>query len=109
MHVIEVPVDYSGAVPIGDFVRDIDKHASNTLEAEAKRLVTTTSVPISTTARIGYAGVETLAAIAADPTIDLVVVGTHGRTGLKRVLLGSVAEKVMRHAHCPVLVARKRG
>lgn len=38
---------------------------------------------------------------------DLVVVGSHGRTGLTRILLGSVAEKVVRHAPCPVLVARK--
>ena len=38
---------------------------------------------------------------------DLAVVGTHGRTGLKHVLLGSVAEKVVRHAPCAVLVVRK--
>jgi nucleotide-binding universal stress UspA family protein len=37
---------------------------------------------------------------------DYVVVGTHGRTGLLRVALGSVAELVVRHAHCSVLVAR---
>jgi nucleotide-binding universal stress UspA family protein len=37
---------------------------------------------------------------------DLVVVGSHGRTGLPRMLLGSVAEQVVRHAHCAVLVAR---
>jgi nucleotide-binding universal stress UspA family protein len=37
---------------------------------------------------------------------DLIVIGTHGRTGLKHVLIGSVAEKVVRHAHCPVLVVR---
>lgn len=37
---------------------------------------------------------------------DLVVVGTHGRTGLKHVLLGSVAEKVVRYAPCAVLVVR---
>jgi nucleotide-binding universal stress UspA family protein len=36
--------------------------------------------------------------------IDLIVVGTHGRTGVSRVLLGSVAERVMRGAPCPVLV-----
>ena len=36
--------------------------------------------------------------------IDLIVIGTHGRTGMSRLLLGSVAEKVVRHASCPVLV-----
>jgi universal stress protein A len=39
---------------------------------------------------------------------DLIVVGTHGRTGLSRVLLGSVAENVVRHAPCPVLAVRMR-
>jgi universal stress protein A len=43
-----------------------------------------------------------------EPSIDLIVMGTHGRTGLKHVLLGSVAEKVVRHAPCPVLAARSR-
>ncbi|MBV8762914.1 MAG: universal stress protein [Deltaproteobacteria bacterium] len=44
----------------------------------------------------------------ADTAIDLIVMGTHGRTGLKHVLLGSVAEKTVRHAPCAVLVARAR-
>lgn len=39
---------------------------------------------------------------------DLIVIGTHGRTGLKHVFLGSVAEKVVRHAPCPVLVVRRK-
>jgi nucleotide-binding universal stress UspA family protein len=38
---------------------------------------------------------------------DLIIMGSHGRTGLSHVLLGSVAERVIRHASCPVLVARK--
>ncbi len=37
---------------------------------------------------------------------DLIVMGTHGRTGLKHALMGSVAEKVVRKAHCPVLTVR---
>jgi nucleotide-binding universal stress UspA family protein len=37
---------------------------------------------------------------------DLIVLGTHGRTGLARALIGSVAERVVRHAHCPVLAVR---
>lgn len=40
--------------------------------------------------------------------IDLVVVGTHGRTGLKHLVLGSVAERVVRQAPCPVLVVRSK-
>jgi nucleotide-binding universal stress UspA family protein len=58
--------------------------------------------------RLGWAGAESLATIDRDPTIDLVVMGSRGRTGIRRVLLGSVAEKVVRHARCPVLVARQR-
>jgi nucleotide-binding universal stress UspA family protein len=46
--------------------------------------------------------------LTSDPSYDLVVIGTHGRTGLKHVLLGSVAERVVRHAPCPVLVVRRR-
>ncbi|HEU4731693.1 MAG TPA: universal stress protein [Kofleriaceae bacterium] len=41
-----------------------------------------------------------------EPDLDLIVMGTHGRTGIKHVLLGSVAEKVVRHAPCTVLVVR---
>jgi len=36
--------------------------------------------------------------------VDLIVIGTHGRTGVPRLLIGSVAERVVRHASCPVLV-----
>jgi nucleotide-binding universal stress UspA family protein len=41
-----------------------------------------------------------------DAGIDLVVMGTHGRTGVERLLMGSVAEKVMREASCSVLVVK---
>ncbi len=43
---------------------------------------------------------------AGDRAIELIVIGTHGRTGLKHVLLGSTAEKVVRTAPCPVLTVR---
>jgi nucleotide-binding universal stress UspA family protein len=43
---------------------------------------------------------------AVDTGIDLIVMGTHGRTGLERLLMGSVAEKVMREAPCSVLVVK---
>ncbi|GIW71874.1 MAG: hypothetical protein KatS3mg102_1416 [Planctomycetota bacterium] len=43
---------------------------------------------------------------AEDHQVDLIVMGTHGRTGVSRWLLGSVAEKTVRLAHCPVLVVK---
>jgi universal stress protein A len=43
---------------------------------------------------------------ADDHDADLIVVGTHGRTGIGRLLIGSVAERVVRHAKCAVLVVR---
>jgi nucleotide-binding universal stress UspA family protein len=49
---------------------------------------------------------ETIARAAAEWRADLIVIGSHGRTGVRRALLGSVAEEVMRNAPCPVLVAR---
>ncbi len=47
-------------------------------------------------------------ALAEDVQADLILVGTHGRHGLKRLLIGSVAESVVRNATCPVLVMRPR-
>jgi nucleotide-binding universal stress UspA family protein len=49
---------------------------------------------------------ETIARIAQERNADLIVLGTHGRTGLQHALLGSVAEKVVRLASCPVLTVR---
>lgn len=55
--------------------------------------------------RVGAPG-EVLAAAATEQHADLVVVGTHGRTGISRFLLGSVAQATVRHATCDVLVVR---
>jgi nucleotide-binding universal stress UspA family protein len=57
--------------------------------------------------RIGSPAAEVVAA-AKDLHADLVCIGTHGRGGLSRVLLGSVAEQVVRHAPCPVLTVRPK-
>jgi nucleotide-binding universal stress UspA family protein len=43
---------------------------------------------------------------AEETEADLIVMGTHGRTGLARIVMGSVAEEVLRHAPCPVLTVR---
>ena len=56
-------------------------------------------------ARVGPA-VETLLQACVDYEADLLIVGTHGRKGFERVLLGSVSEQLVRKARCPVVVAR---
>src|SRR6266567_6215581 len=48
---------------------------------------------------------KNLEGIVDENQIDLIVVGTHGRSGLGKLLLGSVAEDILRHAPCPVLTA----
>ena len=50
---------------------------------------------------------EGITRFAADHAIDLIVLPSHGRSGVKRLLLGSVAEHVVRAAHCPVLILRR--
>jgi universal stress protein A len=62
---------------------------------------------VETAVRWGSA-VEGIVDYAADRAIDLVVIATHGRTGLRHVLLGSVAERIVREAPCPVLTVRER-
>ena len=56
--------------------------------------------------RVEGAPVPTIISLAADEHADLIVMGTTGRTGLQRLLLGSVAEEVVRLAPCPVLTLR---
>ena len=49
---------------------------------------------------------DTIVRYAQENAIDLIVIGTHGRTGLPHVLLGSIAERVVQHAPCSVLTVR---
>lgn len=108
LHVLELPVPYSGEPSMTDFVRDLDQHAAKLLEDWSSRLSAMVSVPVVARTRIGSPGGQTLAVLDEQPPFDLVVVGSHGRTGIRRALLGSVAEKIVRHAPCLVLVARER-
>jgi nucleotide-binding universal stress UspA family protein len=73
------------------------------LAAEALR----NEVPADTLVRIGSPALE-IVETARNIPADLIVISTHGRTGLKHVFLGSVAEHVVQRAPCPVLVVRER-
>jgi nucleotide-binding universal stress UspA family protein len=95
---VDVPFEES-ATKLRDFVQaELESFASNH-ECHIQR----TRVHL----RLGAAA-EEIAQLAADLDADLVVVGTHGRRGVRRFLLGSVAEGTVRLAHCPVLVVRPK-
>lgn len=107
LHVVEAPTPTSGTFD-ALFVRDLEKAALRALDELARELRSKVEVPVQTCCRVGHAGAQILTMLDDEPVFDLVVVGSHGRTGLRRALLGSVAEKVVRHANRPVLVARSR-
>ena len=71
-------------------------------EAKVKKagLACETKIVVSTSAQ------EALVEAAQKNKVDLIVLGTHGRTGLMRLLMGSTTARVIGHAHCNVLVAR---
>jgi nucleotide-binding universal stress UspA family protein len=90
-------------------MQDLADQAQKHLEewrAEAEKLV---GAPRVTAApAVGEPSAEILEA-AREAKSDLIVVGTHGRTGLEHALMGSIAERVVRRAHCPVLTVRPQG
>jgi nucleotide-binding universal stress UspA family protein len=63
------------------------------------------AVPVPVHIAVGKPAEEILR-VAREEKVDLIVMGTHGRTGVRHLLLGSVAEDVTRHAPCPVFTVR---
>ncbi len=84
----------------GEMIADAEKRMA---EFAAKK--GTSAVPVETRVSVGEAMWE-ICHMAEREHADLIIMGSHGRTGLSHVVLGSVAERVVRHASCPVLVAR---
>jgi nucleotide-binding universal stress UspA family protein len=106
VHAYEIPV-YGfpeGLALTAETVGRIQSVASQALEGVVQR-AKRSGVEIRGVLRQGAAWSEIVAA-ASETKADLVVIGTHGRRGLAHALLGSVAEKVVRAAPCPVLTVR---
>jgi len=107
VHVIHImyPLDIVSPGVVWEGVDDenrekaVEKHMSTFLKENSF-----TSVQVAT--RIGDPGHE-IAAYATSVSASLIVIPTHGFHGIKRVLLGSVAENVIRHADCAVLTLRR--
>jgi len=108
LHVIDMAFASGELRPRGIY-RDLDRRAAELLDAWVHELAARPAVRVIQQTRIGSPGAELLAALEDDRTFDLVVMGSHGRIGLPRLALGSVAEKTVRHAPCPVLVVHRRG
>lgn len=109
VHVVDLPVKIHGELHPIEMFGAIDRRAVEVLETWRAQLTPKlpTGATIAIEVRIGYAGAQLLAAAEHDHS-DLVVAGSHGRTGITRLLLGSVAEKLVRESPCPVLVAHAR-
>jgi nucleotide-binding universal stress UspA family protein len=105
LHLVEtVPVMYGeGAIYSPEtkaHFKDVAARQLNDLKLDV-----TDAVNVLRTVRNGHPFVETVR-YAKDNDVDLIVIGTHGRGAIAHMLLGSVAERVVRKAPCPVLVVR---
>jgi nucleotide-binding universal stress UspA family protein len=112
VHVFEHPVYFEVGVAhslqlrhnVDEWIRELKKDATKQLDALAAE-VRGRNPGTQVSLREGLPVDEILKA-AKEVSADLIVLGTHGRTGLPHVVLGSVAERVVRGAPCPVLTVR---
>jgi nucleotide-binding universal stress UspA family protein len=98
-------VDRAG-VRLSGLAEAVEETARQEMDA-LKQMDFLRGVPVQTELLPG-AAVDEICAAAGDPEVDLIVTSTHGRTGLKHALIGSVAEHVVRYAGCSVLVVPSR-
>jgi len=100
------------ALPVntpGDMKKQLERHVDRCVFEFASRRAASAPLPNRIVCHVRFASpAEEIAELARDLEAHLVIVGTHGRRGISRMLLGSVAEGVVRLSPCPVLVVRPR-
>lgn len=84
-------------------VEKMSEEVRDNLE-KARIKVEKANIPCETIVHMGGKPHEFIVQEAKEKSIDLIAMGTHGRSGLKRILMGSVAQNVIGHAPCPVIV-----
>ena len=106
--VVEPPVAYSGeiGIPAEELLEVSARDDEEALLATRRHVNLPPDTPHFV--RVGHPA-EVIAKVAAEWPADLIVIGSRGLGGLGRALLGSVADAVVRHAPCPVLVTRRTG
>jgi universal stress protein A len=103
VHVEEPPVAYGG----GELYYGMPEPNTEDLDKMLKDVVPTDEAIPYEHHMITGSPASAIIRFAEDEGVDLIVLGTHGRSGLPRLLMGSVAEAVVRKAHCPVLTFRE--
>lgn len=86
----------------------MERNIENEIEKDFQKIIEKVDMPVKKVIKTGVTFVEIIDYVKAE-NIDLVVMGTHGRSGIEHILMGSVAEKVVRKAPCPVLTVRPKG
>ncbi|MBL9125475.1 MAG: universal stress protein [Planctomycetaceae bacterium] len=102
VHVEEPPIAYGG----GEMYYGLPEPDHEAVEKMLARVVPKTPVKYEHHLLMGSPADEVVR-FAEDQQADLIVMGTHGRTGMRRVLMGSVAETVVRKALCPVITMKQ--
>ena len=104
LHIEEPPLAYGG----GELYYGLPEPSSERILQMLEDVrPSDTTLPFEHRLVMGDPAAE-IVAVAQAERAELVVMGTHGRTGFSRLLMGSVAESVVRHAPCPVLIYRER-
>ncbi len=111
VHVFTSPsVGYSATsgMPIPDYkvLEDAKKAAAKEVLSKGVQLAAQEGVVAKGELIEAPSVVEALVEFAADKKADLIVTGSRGMTGFKKLILGSVSSGLVNHAHCPVLIAR---
>ena len=109
VHVIDIVVVFGAGQFPGAYIEATRELARETIEKARKTAVDAGIEPEVQSPEIvtsGYHVADTIAQLACDWKTDLLVIGTHGRRGVSRMLIGSVAERVVRVAPCPLLLVR---
>lgn len=110
VHVIEPvapPVGYTGLaepLPVSDISEQLEDSAERELP-KISQCEECAGLNVEEVITHGDAASE-IVRVARERGVDLIVIASHGRTGLGRILFGSTAEAVVRHASCPVLVVK---
>lgn len=86
--------------------QELDRRAQGRLDAQVRKIEAAGGSVVQAHLQIGRPH-EEIVTLAGELGAGLIVMGSRGLGGIRRALLGSVSDSVVRHAHCPVLVARK--